>query len=127
MKWALCALLLTLAGCQSTPAPQETSFYSFNTLPSTLEATLKPGQEFRFELEENMTTGYAWQTSEKDLPCEVKLQHAASKSNLCGAPGSVLVQASSDKKGTFQFTLDYKRHWEKNPPYRTLTVKIVVE
>ena len=72
---------------------------------------------YRWEMESNPTTGYNWYLrSDEGLKVDTEF---ISDSKLCGAPGIHVFLISSDRKGTFTLTADYKRPWEKEVPVRT--------
>ena len=81
------------------------------------DATVSAGSVYRWELESNPTTGYNWYlVSDEGLKIETEFK---SDSELCGAPGIHTFLISSEKKGTFKLTAEYKRQWEKVDPVRT--------
>ena len=81
------------------------------------DVTVSTGSIYRWELESNPTTGYNWYlVSDEGLKVETEFK---SDSELCGAPGIHTFLISSEKKGTFKLTAEYKRQWEKVDPVRT--------
>ena len=77
---------------------------------------------YRWEIESNPTTGYNWSlVSDEGLKIETEF---ITKSDLCGAPGIQVFMISSDKKGTFKLTAEYKRPWEKVDPVKTEKLSI---
>ena len=84
--------------------------------------TVDVNTEYRWEMESNPTTGYGWfLVSDEGLKVDTEF---ISKSDLCGAPGIHVFKISSDAKGTFELTAEYKRPWEKVDPVRTAKLTI---
>jgi predicted secreted protein len=83
------------------------------------------GSVYRWELVSNPTTGYGWYlVSDEGLKVETEF---IPKSDLCGAPGTHVFIISSNVKGTFTLTAEYKRQWEKVPPSDTRKLTISFE
>ena len=83
------------------------------------------GSVYRWEMTSNPTTGYGWYlVSDEGLKVETEF---IQKSNLCGAPGTHVFIITSDVKGTFNLTAEYKRPWEDVPPVETRELTIAFE
>lgn len=78
---------------------------------------------YRWELESNPTTGYNWYLR-SDGGLTIETEFIDSKKDLCGAPGTMVFLISSDVKGTFTLTAEYKRQWENVPPADTKVLTI---
>lgn len=80
---------------------------------------------YNWEMESNPTTGYGWfLVSDEGLKVETDF---ITKSDLCGAPGTHVFRISSDRKGTFTLTAEYKRPWEKVEPIKKETLNITFQ
>jgi len=87
--------------------------------------SVSAGSVYRWEMTSNPTTGYGWYlVSDEGLKVETEF---IQKSDLCGAPGTHVFIISSDVKGTFTLTAEYKRQWEKVPPAETKELTITFE
>lgn len=96
------------------------------------EYSLKPGQELILSLEDNPSTGYAWDFSQ---PYDTKLLEAVSdkifvsntpNGNIVGQGGRTYWAFKALQPGTTELNLRYARPWESTQPAKTfkLTVKI---
>ena len=80
-------------------------------------------------LEENPTTGYAWQYAIAD---EAVVQNCGdtyasdAPAGVVGAGGVRALSFLGLKEGTTTVTFTYLRAWETNPPIRTVVVEITV-
>lgn len=77
------------------------------------------GDRFIFDLEENMTTGYAWCATCDDADVDVSIRHVAGVSDdgRVGVPGTAEVQIRVHRgyDGPSKIRFLYKRDWEKKP------------
>lgn len=84
------------------------------------------GDRIYFELEENTTTGYAWDYVCDDPDVEVTIDHvAADTSNgLVGAPGiaKVRIRIHRGYDGPSNVHFVYRRMWEKGPPAKDFDI-----
>ena len=84
--------------------------------------TAEAGSTYVWRLKSNPTTGYGWYiASDCGLTVSSEFERV---SDLCGAPGFQLFKISSEKKGTFTLTAEYKRQWENVPPAETRQLTI---
>ena len=126
----LFCLFLLLVGCQTNVADNEPQEYKLDSLPSQIDAKVDVGKDFVFILQENMTTGYAWEVVENMANVPVSLEHQGSKTRsvrgvpLVGAPGTAVVRITPDRKGKGTVKLGYRRPWEKNAPIHNVTVNV---
>ena len=89
------------------------------------DVTVRTDSVYRWELESNPTTGYNWYlVSDEGLKIETEFK---ADSELCGAPGIHTFLISSEKKGTFKLTAEYKRPWENVDPLRTAELTITFD
>ena len=95
------------------------------TMAENPSVTVDVGTVYRWELDSNPTTGYGWYlVSDEGLKVETEF---IQKSDLCGAPGTHVFIITSDVKGTFNLTAEYKRPWENVPPVETRELTIAFE
>lgn len=85
------------------------------------------GDRIYFDLEENTTTGYAWDCICDDKDVEVTIDHvAADAAGLVGAPGRaevrIRIHRGYDGPSTARFV--YRRQWERSPPAREFTLTL---
>ena len=88
--------------------------------PGTSQAIrVESGDRLFMDLEENMTTGYRWDSACDDSDVEVTIRHVPAKGNgdLVGAPGraEVTIRVHRGYDGPSVVTFFYKRSWEKEP------------
>lgn len=89
---------------------------------SSETATADAGSTYVWKLKSNPTTGYSWYlVSDCGLRITSEFER---ESDLCGAPGFQKFLISSDAKGTFTLTAEYKRQWENVPPAETRQLTI---
>jgi predicted secreted protein len=80
------------------------------------EISLKAGEVFQIELEENGSTGYVWQIDNLDQNYFELLSEDTKKTttdnNLVGAPVIGIWQIKALKQGSSSIKMDYSRPWE---------------
>ena len=92
--------------------------------------TVKAGEQFVIQLDENPTTGYQWTVAISDESI-VKLdkddyQQQSAGSNIVGAGGTRVLTFKGLKQGTVTLTLTNERSFEKNSAVETLKYQITV-
>lgn len=77
---------------------------------------VESGDTWRFELEENATTGYQWRAKCDDDDVEVSIRHIGAVGKYAGAPGraevAIHIHRGYDGPSTVRF--EYARNWEKS-------------
>lgn len=81
------------------------------------------GERLYFDLEENMTTGYAWNIVSDNDDVLVSVEHlraeppSSGEPMLCGAPGkaSFTIRINPGFNAPATVRVFYKRAWEKEP------------
>lgn len=92
---------------------------------------VKVGQTFGIDLEANLSTGYSWYLVNMDTGILEQVgepefnQNPPPKEGWTGAPGRLKFSFKVIGKGTSDIRLDYSRSWEKEPPMKTYSVKII--
>jgi predicted secreted protein len=134
-KFSLLATLFSLALCGiampvnaqtiQTPAPtlQVTADQSGQTLIATA------GTSIEVSLEENLSTGYAWNVTSVSGTAavtaqDVGLQHISGVTGMVGASGTCIIHFTPQSLGTTTLELSYSR--AKGAPVRTFTITIQV-
>jgi inhibitor of cysteine peptidase len=120
------ALLTGLAGC-TVPAAKAARL-SDGESGKTVQ--LAVGGSLVIDLEENASTGYAWQTT-GSLPLMLKAAGdkatPSGQGGLVGAAGRRSLTFTAAQAGTGELRLAYARPWEKGvPPAKTFVVTVVV-
>jgi len=92
--------------------------------------TVKAGESFVIQLDENPTTGYQWAVTISDESI-VKLdkddyQQQSAESGVVGAGGTRILTFKGLKQGTATVTLSYERSFEENSSVETLKYQVTV-
>jgi inhibitor of cysteine peptidase len=91
---------------------------------------LAVGGSLVVDLEENVTTGYAW-ALQGSVPGALEAagdeQKAAADTGAVGAAGRHIFTYKAAKAGEGKLTLVYARPWESVQPAKTFTVDVVVK
>ncbi len=90
---------------------------------------LHASQFIDIALNGNPTTGYNWYTASKFSPVLKKISGPGFKSGSerVGAGGKVTYRFKAVNIGSTLLKMEYKRSWEKIPPSKTFSIKIVVK
>lgn len=84
------------------------------------------GDRIYFDLEENTTTGYAWDFTCSDPDVEVTIDHVAAdvSDGRVGAPGraEVRIRIHRGYDGPSNVHFMYRRRWEKGPPAKEFDI-----
>jgi inhibitor of cysteine peptidase len=94
----------------------------------TQTITIKNGESFKIQLNENPTTGYSWTINVTPGLTIVSDQYIAPSDGLMGAGGQHEWQIKATGTGDKQLTGTYKRAWEPtfgNETTYSLNIKIV--
>jgi predicted secreted protein len=130
-----CVLALGLSGCATKtlgepPASELAAGSAHITDDYAGEPVeLAVGGTLTVDLEENVTTGFAWQV-DGAVPDILKAvrdeQQAPEASGVVGAAGRHVFEYSAVKAGEAELKLVYVKPWEKGvAPNKTLTAKVV--
>lgn len=91
-------------------------------------ANLNLGQQLRFALPENVTTGYRWHLAS---PCPTILDLTADQPGPAaftpGAGNTHTWVFSANSQGRCDLRFEYARPWEKTPPAKLLTFPVSVQ
>ena len=94
----------------------------------TQTITIKNGESFKIQLNENPTTGYSWMINATPGLTIVSDQYIAPSGDLMGAGGQHEWQVKATGTGDQQLTGTYQRPWEPvsgNETTYSLNIKIV--
>lgn len=100
----------------------------FDDRNNTQISTIKNGESFKVQLNENPTTGYVWIINLTPGLTIVSDQYIAPSGGLMGAGGQHEWQVKATGTGDQQLTGIYKKSWEPtfgNETTYSLTIKIV--
>lgn len=85
---------LLLCGCAKSTGTG-IKHYAMVECTGSMSGVLACGDEYIFELEENMTTGYAWEAEYDAEMVSVQIEHTASATGMAGAPGKAIVTVAA--------------------------------
>jgi inhibitor of cysteine peptidase len=100
----------------------------FDSMNNTQTITIKNGESFKIQLNENPTTGYNWSINVTPGLIIVSDTYIAPSGDLMGAGGQHEWQVKATGTGDQQLTGTYKRSWEPifgNETTYSLNIKIV--
>lgn len=98
--WAICGCSIPKTDCP---------YYKLADCEREQSATLAAGEQFCFELEENITTGYSWQAEYDASSCRVQIEHLAATNQMPGAPGKAKITIQALTPGSTVIKLNYMR------------------
>jgi len=130
MMKGLCAalMLLVMTGCirgRLERPPQKQVFTFTHNVPKSTMKELVVGDELKFILTENSTTGYTWILEPEMKNVVTRLEHQPADSKLVGAPGKAIAVFAPKKSGEYVFVLKHQRPWESVPVEKmTVTLKV---
>ena len=118
---ALAAAAFALAASGAAEFRNGTAF-GLGDVPKELAVERRAGEPVRFSLEENLSTGYAWEVESNTNECAVALERRGRDGKTtCGAPGSLDVTVTSRIYTPARVEFRYRRPWEKDAePWKTL-------
>ena len=119
-------LLAFVSGCGSQPANA-----ILTEKNDGMTVTLKLGDPLVVQLQGNPTTGYNWETENKDLKTlqlTGEPEFTSTNKDLAGSAGVVTLKFKAVAVGQEPLKLIYHRSWEKDvAPLKTFTLSIVVK
>ena len=96
------------------------TYYPLGNVPGELIARAPAGTPVRLVLEENPSTGFAWEIDSNAAECEVTREHRGAASGLEGAPGRLSITVRSLVQTPVRLELRYRRSWEADPPLKAV-------
>ena len=107
---------------------------TYNVKANDETVTMKKSDVIVIELSENASTGYGWEfkSSDENVAKIIEKKSVYPKQPMwkpptCGQGGTAVYKIKAINKGTAMIYGAYIRSWEKNPPIREYSLKIVVE
>jgi len=85
---------------------------AYNQSNNNTTVNVKNGENFTITLEENPSTGYAWNASVTSGLTIVNSTYLPSNTTLVGAPGLREWRITANGTGDQKFSAIYKRSWE---------------
>jgi len=120
------AALAAFAGMDAMAELKDGTSFRLGTVPKELVVERCMGESVRFSLEENASTGFAWDIASNTNECTVVLRHrGGDKGKTCGASGLLDVTVTSRVRTPVRVDFRYRRPWEKNvEPWKTMRLVV---
>ena len=120
------AALAAFAGMDAMAELKDGTSFRLGTVPKEIVAERCMGEPVRFSLEENASTGFAWDIASNTNECTVVLRHrGGDKGKTCGASGLLDVTVTSRVRTPVRVDFRYRRPWEKNvEPWKTMRLVV---
>ncbi|MDV0443672.1 protease inhibitor I42 family protein [Methanorbis rubei] len=127
---AVCIVGTAIAASHEPQSGNTTVLTPELTITVEEAATVSAGEQVKFIIPSNPTTGYQWivtdaeglNVTEKDF---IQAEH---EEGMAGTGGWQVFSLTAEKAGTYTFTAEYKRSWETDAePVYTFTQTVVVK
>ena len=120
------AALAVFAGTDAMAEFKDGTKFRLGTVPKELVVERCMGESVRFSLEENASTGFAWDVASNTNVCTIVLKHhGGDKGTTCGASGLLEVTVTSLVRTPVRVDFRYRRPWEKNvEPWKTMRLVV---
>lgn len=120
------AILLTACATNS----KEDKIVNLDTIENEQTIKLNVGQQLKFEVSANPSTGYDWFTTEPEN-CNIKIINKSTVENqndgTVGSPLKNVYTVMAGDKGECTIQFDYKRSWETVAPSNTKKINFIVK